>query len=235
MVTLIAAHEHGLLFSGSVVLAAISAGRVAVVQYLVSEQRLTIPRSAKSTAGDSGSMEMLQFVRERDCRLDASTCTNVATRGHLPALIYLHEIGCDWSAHRILDDAADSGNLDMVKWLLQQDKVDLTSSAMASAAANGHTAVCAYLLSQQCPWDSTAWYQAAYRKQHSTLQWLHSRGCPFDVPTACERAALRGHIDTIEYILQLHSTALNVPHACAERCWHIQSAGSSAVAAAARR
>jgi hypothetical protein len=49
--------------------------------------------------------------------------------------------------------AAPSGNLDMIAWLLQQEGVELTPEAMATAAANGTTAVCAFLLSQQCPWN----------------------------------------------------------------------------------
>jgi hypothetical protein len=77
------------------------------------------------------------------------------------------------------------------------------------AAGAGHTAVCAYLRSQACPWDSTACYRAACGQHYSTLQWLHTSGCPYDATVACEQAATCGHTDTVEFILQLHGTALS--------------------------
>jgi hypothetical protein len=154
---------------------------------------------------------MLMYLREQGCEVGAAGISNIAFRGHLPALQYLHEVGCDWRAPCILDDAAEGGNLDMVKWLLQQEGVEMSSEAMANAAAEGHTAVCAYLLSQQCPWDSTAWNEAARCKQHDILHWLQSSGCPCNIISACEKAVLRGHISTVELILQLQGAALSVP------------------------
>jgi hypothetical protein len=121
----------------------------------------------------------------------------------------LREIGCKWWEESVIGSAAESGDLDIVKWLLQQEGVQLNPGTMAHAAAKGRTAVCAYLLSQQCPWDSTAWDVAAHGKHRSTLEWLHSNGCPCDVPSACEKAATCGSIDTIELVLQLHGTSLS--------------------------
>jgi hypothetical protein len=207
--TLIVAHDLGLPLAGRVLSGAISAGRMVVVQYLLNEQHCPLPPGTVHAAGESGSLDMLRFLREKGCRLDGSACADVASRGHLSALKYLHETNCEWWEDSVVGHAAESGNLDMIKWLLQQEGVLLNPDTMAHAAAEGHTAVCAYLLSQQCPWDSTAWDEAALGKHHETLQWLHSNGCPCDVPSACENAAIRGCIDTIELVLQLHSTSLS--------------------------
>jgi hypothetical protein len=73
---------------------------------------------------------------------------------------------------------------------------------MEAAAANGHTAICAYLHAEQCPWDEGACDDAAHNGHVDTLRWLHEHGCGWNVDVIRIAAAESGSVDTMMYLQQ---------------------------------
>ena len=71
-----------------------------------------------------GNLELLQYLHENRCPWDRSTCSYAAENGHLECLKFLHGNGCPW----------DKG----------------TCSA---AARNGHLECLKYAHENRCPWD----------------------------------------------------------------------------------
>ena len=152
------------------------------------------------------SVEVLRWLSQQGVTFDSFTMYAAAERNHFAAMQYLHSVGCPWSVDivsfaaergdfemlrwacehgdagwsplHVLNKAAASGSVEMTAWVAQQPGVKLMASTMCAAAAKGHTAVCEYLLSQQCPMTAYACTRAAAGNHMGTLQWLRDNGCP---------------------------------------------------------
>jgi hypothetical protein len=139
---------------------AAQSGCIAKVSWLHSERNLklkghlTLPASISVDAAAGGSVAMLSWLLQRCTEFTAKTCAAAARAGHTEALKWLFERGCSWSAGTIATDAAASGSVQLVAWLLQQGPV-CTADTMAVAVAHGHTALCKYLLALQQKEQST--------------------------------------------------------------------------------
>ena len=77
----------------------------------------------------NGNVDLLEFLHEKGCPWDWSTCSSAAKNGHLECLKYAHENGCPW----------DQWPWD--QWTCRQ------------AAENGHLECLKYLHEKGCPWD----------------------------------------------------------------------------------
>jgi hypothetical protein len=87
--------------------------------------------------------------------------------------------------------------------------LELCCSVTQSANSQKVTAVCEYLLAQQCPCDDGVCTAAAVEGCHlSTLQWLMEHGCLYDVDTLRVKAAQHGHITVLEFLQQFAVEAL---------------------------
>eukprot|EP00953_Heterococcus_sp_UTEX-ZZ885_P031159 16383-Heterococcus_DN1.PRE.1 len=58
-------------------------------------------------------------------------------------------------------EAAASGNVQLMAWMLHQPGMQLCEQAMHVAAMNGHTVMCQFLHELQCPWDASCARDAA--------------------------------------------------------------------------
>jgi hypothetical protein len=107
-----------------------------------------------------------------------------------------------WNPVHVLNKAAASGSVEMTAWVAQQPGVKLMASTMCAAAENGCTAVCEYLLSQQCPLTAYACTRAAAGDHLSTLLWLRDNGCPWDVSALSTAAVREGSVEVLAYLQQ---------------------------------
>jgi hypothetical protein len=158
-------------------------------------------------AGQSGSIAMLEWLKHHGVVLGKGTSDGAASGGHLSALQYLHAEGCAmgfwvcWAAadrgdlvilkwaweHDCKGDvaevcyaaaASESGNIELMTWLLQQPGVQLTAGVMSSAASGGNLGMCEFLLANQCPWDEASCEMAARCGHLHILRWLREHDCP---------------------------------------------------------
>jgi hypothetical protein len=226
--TLSAAFERGMLRSSYVCKGAARGGCLAELRWLVLNQNCPVQASISVAAAASGSVPVLEFLKQRGIVFTVETAYSAAAAGHQHVIEYLHSVGCPfadkvsmlaavrghehvvqrlrelecaWDNAQLCMLAASRGLLKVLQWAKQQGAA-FTEEVMLQAAANGHTAVCEYLHAQQCPLRVTACYAAASGCQLGTLRWLLERGCPYDASALWGFAANGGHISVLEFLVQ---------------------------------
>jgi hypothetical protein len=152
-------------------------------------------------AGKSRDCAALAATHELGMPYTATTSTSAARYNQLPILQYLAE-RCIWNEASAVRGAASSGNIKMMAWLVQQPGVVLDAIVVRSAAAHGRTAMCKYLRSRQCPWDSGSCYAAAQGGHAETLRWLVDTGCAWHAMYMPVAAAQGGSIEVMQYLQQ---------------------------------
>jgi hypothetical protein len=211
---------------------AICEGRIDIVNYLLRERHGNLPAGTPEFAVKCCKIDMLKCLEKHGYKLTVECCSEAASAGQLAALQYIlstlqctcelsddasaddsdDKISdgddnapyalCDWIQNRSMDRAASSGNVELLQWLQQQYDVELTESAMNSAASAGQTAMCEYLHAQQCPWSELTCQRAIYSRHLDTLRWLHEHGCPWNAHCIRTAAARTGSIAAIQYLQQ---------------------------------
>jgi len=104
-------------------------------------------------------------------------CSRVAEMNKLEYLVWAREVkNCDWDS-RTIDRAARQGNLEMVKYCVENG-CPMYEDACYCAASEGHLDVLKYLHENDCPWDSGACLYAHYRNHIDCLNYLIEQKCP---------------------------------------------------------
>jgi hypothetical protein len=197
-------HELGMPLSDTVVNAVALSGRLDILRLLVRDLHCSIPRLIGQYGTRSGSISMLNWLKETDlCNCKGSECTTAAAAaGQLAALQYLINNNCEWDEDYIACYAASSGSIDVMTWLRQQPDIVIDAEAMSFAAGAGHIAMCQYLRSSGCNWDTSACAAAAGTDHLDVLRWLRDNGCPWNVREVCLKAASNEFINIHEYVIE---------------------------------
>ena len=128
-----------------------------------------------------GSIEVLEYLRERGYQFDGKACggkasDGAARGGHLEALKFLRGLDppCPWD-DETCGMAARGGHLDVLKWLRAQNPpCPWHEWTCREAAGDGHLEVLKWLRAQNppCPWNRYACKQdAEYDHQH-VIEWI---------------------------------------------------------------
>ena len=88
--------------------------------------------------------------------------------------------------------AAAHGKAELVKWLVQDQEMEMDAKLLRHAAASGNLALVQWLVRGGCPWDTWCCYKAASNGHGAVLQWLRQEGCPWDHQTGECIGRLRG-------------------------------------------
>jgi Ankyrin repeats (3 copies) len=145
----------------------------------------------------------VQYLHEQGCPWPMKVLEQAAREGHFELVRWCYEHGCTW--HEILKVpfiAAQSGNIELMAWVLQLPGIRLSGSAMYGAARYGHIAMCQFLHSQQCPWGKCSPQVAAQHGHVDLLRWLLDNGCPCNASSVSESAARGGSVEVCMYIQQ---------------------------------
>lgn len=122
-----------------------------------------------------GNLEGIRWLHEHNVPLndyEYSVIVDLAMSSHLAVTIYMHQQGYQCTTVA-MDWAAQTGHLDIVKWLHENREEGCTSKAMDYAAEYGHLDV---------------------------VQFLHehrSEGC---TTYAMDKAAQNGHLEVLEFL-----------------------------------
>ena len=200
----------GAVYEGNLVNYAALQGSVEILRWLMEEKGWEPNVLTGGWAGMGGSIEVLEYLRERGYQFDGKACggkasDGAARGGHLEALKFLRGLDppCPWSSYTCCL-AAKGGHLDVLKWCRSQNPPCRWSSGMcATAAERGHLDVLKWCRSQNppCPWSAGTCSGAACGGHLDVLKWLRAQTppCPW-TDQACVQAAYGGHLEVLKWL-----------------------------------
>ncbi|WZN64183.1 putative ankyrin repeat protein [Chloropicon roscoffensis] len=194
----------GAVYEGDLLNYAAFQGSLEILRWLMEEKGCELNKDTGKWAGRGGSVEVLEYLRERGYKFHALACAGAARGGHLKALKFLRGLDppCRWDQETCAQ-AALGGHLDVLKWARSQDPpCPWGEMTCARAAEGGHLEVLKFLRAQDppCPWNEWTCTGAAQGGHLDVLMWARSQNppCPWDSGT-CAFAAARGHLDVLKW------------------------------------
>ncbi|KAG5191198.1 hypothetical protein JKP88DRAFT_174848 [Tribonema minus] len=153
---------------------------------------------------EQGRLDVLQWGRDaHNFCPSADVAIAAACGGHVHVLQWLHEL-MPWSTHTthsLLENAACSGQIDALDWLVAgHDWHGGGAAACAAAAAAGELAALVRLRVQGSAWDHNAFEEAAANGQTEVMEWLVIARAPLRVNDAYRRAAWCGQRASLEWL-----------------------------------
>ena len=159
-------------------------------------------------AASCGRVDILKWGFEVGCETSSSACRFAADAGHLEALIWLHEhqFPCildvciaaienehlhvlQWllenmkirnhSKYRLVDLTARTGNLEMLKYLIETKKFPISEDVFTNAVSGGNVEMLKWLEKNDCFWTDEAMGIAIRGRYLEVIKWLHENGCPW--------------------------------------------------------
>jgi hypothetical protein len=139
-------------------------------------------------------------------------CTSAAQSGSIEMMQFLQQRGADLAEHngssnfplvkeRITTTAARGERKEMLLWLKQQGILP-TVHAMCDAAERDMLDMCLFLYTEGCPWDDSV-LNSANTGYYELVQALYEQGCPIEIHSVRSQAASYGRVDILQYLLQL--------------------------------
>jgi hypothetical protein len=133
--------ERGCEWDEHTAAAAAEHGHLALLKWLVSAGCPFDSTSLCADAAYSGSVEVMVYVRQLGCKLNADVMQTAAERGRLSMFQYLRAEGCAWES-TAPKWAARHGHLDLLRWLHEQGcpwvAADVCYDAAEGGAHRGH-------------------------------------------------------------------------------------------------
>jgi hypothetical protein len=200
---LILAQKHGLDCTSEIF--QLAAGKHADVTTLATAHELGMQYTAATMTGAAqcNKLAEVQHLHSQGCPWPLRLLDVLAGGGNLQLLRWCYEQGCAW--HNVAsapNHAAESGNVELMAWVLQQPGTRLSADVMWVAVLEGHTSLCQYLHSLQCPWTETSTNEAAATGYADLLHWLMDRGCPYDAHQLRIDTAFGGSVDVLKVLQQ---------------------------------
>ncbi|ETO67658.1 hypothetical protein F444_15443 [Phytophthora nicotianae P1976] len=170
-------------------------GNIAMVQWLLDQNRDVGKQWALKNAASKGHLEIVKLLVDEDMvYLDGEAFCEAATHGHLLIVQWLKENNLGWNmAYKAIDLAASNGHLEVVQYLHSSCSVTCTHHTMRTAASSGHLPVVEWLHEQFGNQSSVNLYAAGSKQQFNT--------------TVMDIAAMNGHLQVMKY---LHKVALTM-------------------------
>jgi hypothetical protein len=153
-------------------------------------------------AAQRNKLAEVQYLHIQGCPWPPRIFKNAASSGYFELLCWCHEHDCPWEASKAATYAAESGNIELMAWVLQQPDTQLSEHVMFAAVATGDIPICQYLRAQQCPWDAHSTCLAASDRDVDLLRWLLDNGCPFNANRLIESAAQGGSVEVLAFLQQ---------------------------------
>jgi hypothetical protein len=180
----------------------LAAGKHADAAALAAAHEMGMEYTAATLAGAAqyNRLAEVQYLHSHGCPWPTQLLEEVARRGYFELVRWCHKRGCPWVAMTAPYHAAQSGNVELMAWVLQQPGTQLSGAAMNAAAMRGHTAMCQFLHTQQCSWGISSTSAAAASGHVDPLRWLVNNGCPWDAHMLCMSAARSGSVEVLTYL-----------------------------------
>ena len=141
----------------------------------------------------------LDVLKILELDMDKYLMACAAQSGNLDNMKWLKQEGCPWDADTF-SGAIENGNLDNMKWL-KQHGCSWNSYLFSSAAYYGNLDTMKWLRKEQCPWNKNTFESAARNGNLDNMKWLKRHGCPWNCNTFLS-AVSHGNLDNLEWLRQ---------------------------------
>jgi hypothetical protein len=183
-----------------------AAGKHADIAVFATAHELGMKYTAATMAGAAqcNKLAEVQFLHTQGCSWPARLLDEAASSGYIELMRWCHEHGCTFCEVDLVPCfAAESGNVELMAWVLQQLGMQLTALVMRSAALKGHIAMVQYFHAQQCPWDESCTSAAASLDHADLLRWLVENECPWNASVLRMCAVQGGSVEVLVYLQHL--------------------------------
>jgi hypothetical protein len=199
------AHEQGLDCKSDSLAYHRAAAKHADVATLAAAHKLGLQYTIMTMSGAArcNKLAEVQYLHSQGCPWPARLLEVVASSGYCELLRWCYEHGCPLDVNMAPYFTAQSGNIELMAWVLQQAGTHLRAEVMCAAASMGRAAMCQYLRAQQCPWNASSTSAAALGGHIDLLSWLVDNGCPWEARQLCITAARGGSVKVLEFLQQL--------------------------------
>ena len=194
------------------------------------QRRLRSPANTATGVSGVGSVEVAEVLYGNPTALIFDYIVPALTSGHLRFVqwAYSESTPKEHDSMEAVTYAAESGSVDLVRWLVEEQDCQISSGALLSAARAGQltmlqwlyrqiagdlqpTVVPAarsgqrhlleWLVEQGCQMTEMAVYTAASASSTSALAWLLDRGCPYDEGMLVEKAC-RNSYEAVKFLAE---------------------------------
>ena len=130
-------------------------------------------------AARQGNLGMVKYCVANECPIDENACAYAAESGNLECLKYLHEeVKAPWESCTA-SWAAESGHLHILEYLVEREYDEYGENACWYAARNGHLDCLKYLHeTAKAPWNYWCVQVAHESNNPECLQYLLDNNCP---------------------------------------------------------
>jgi hypothetical protein len=150
-------------------------------------------------AAISGNLAMIQYLLDQGCRGGNSFYFAAASYGHTTIVNFAIKNGfCESPPSDACDQAAESGNLDLLKYVRGRG-AQWGKSTCSGAALRGHLDILKYLHENGCRWNVRTTNRAAQFGHLECLQYARENGCPVDESTSMYAASV-GRLACLKYL-----------------------------------
>lgn len=148
--------------------------------------------------------ECALFDEGSGCQMDRIMARTAASKGDLKSLEILKKHGGRIDVDEITEAAARKGSLEVLKYV-HESGAPFSSAVCSQAALGGYLDCLIYAHENGSPWDNLTTERAAAARSLECVKYAVENGCP--VGTACDEAAVKGHLECIQY---LHSKGVRL-------------------------
>ncbi len=193
------AHANGCPFDArEAYIQAITGNQLEMMRYLFDEGHLPEDVQLCSRAARLGRLDILKWLRGKNCPWDVSVSVQSAERKHYELFKWAIENGCPWAEQAGLWFVEDE-SMEMLKWL-KQINIKIGTLACANAAYKNNMKLLKWLRGNGCPWDIGTCFYCVGNNNLDMLKWAVANDCPFDSGLCLHLAIRHEHKDIIEWL-----------------------------------
>lgn len=148
-------------------------------------------------AASSGEFELVQWLIASGCPCDETVFFSAVEQGDLSLLAWLRKNGCPWNED-VCSNAANHGQLEALKWI-RRNGCPWNAKTLSSAAESGQLETFIWAYQQKCPTDSSIVDNAIYSGNLKLLEFLFQEGFSFEFSVV---AAEEGNLEVLEWVYE---------------------------------
>ena len=167
-------------------------------------------KATYTAAASIGDLELLKKFGNGNIKYKKEICCAAVFGNHTHVLEFMFDninFDIDWASDEDIElrttpaltlQAAKGGNLETLRWLVEDYDFPLGVMDCRGAADNNYMHIVKWLHKNQCPWDCGTTAGLIRNGNLAGLQWIHERECPW-APNGYTIAAIKGYLDILKW------------------------------------